>query len=65
MAIQDDDTAKICLAKVELEKILARQVTSLDFSDLIKANLKGCTACEGYNKECDYYKSQYMLGKIK
>jgi len=61
---QEEDTAKICLAKIELEKILGKKITSLDISDLVKAHEKGCVECEGVNKNCDYYKSQYLIKKL-
>lgn len=64
LKMQEEETTKICLAKIELEKILANVITSLEISDLVKANITGCVECEGYNKKCEYYFSQELGKKL-
>lgn len=62
--INDEDTQVICKAKIELEKLLIQPITSLDITDIVKAHEKGCHDCPGYNNNCDYYKSEYLLKKL-
>lgn len=58
--MENDDTQIICCCKIELEKILSRQITSMEISDLVKAHEHGCLECEGFSARCDYYKAKYL-----
>jgi len=60
---QEDETIPICIKGVELERILKyEEITMYNAHDLY-VKYEDCWECKGYNKDCEYFKSQYLLKK--
>lgn len=61
--IQDDDTKVICIKSVELERIIRNQEVNVNNAFDLHMKYERCFDCVGYGPACDFFKSQYLLGK--
>ena len=60
----EDETLPICIKAVSLE--LALKDVRLGTAFEIHKDYKDCieNKCPGYNKDCEYFRSQYLMEKL-
>ena len=62
--MQEDDTLPICIKAIELERLIQSSNICIQNAHEIYEKYLECWDCEGYNKDCGYFRSQYLMGKM-